>query len=164
MASLTPYIVLHRHATPRHCHEIFILRRPNCWLVPLASVLSRQHERALNVKSLCYKPTAHCNESRDFIDLLEKFLLRRKFRPALQHRWGSKVERRLLVCDKAHCDVRLCVVVNLASQPLRLTWTRRRSSAHRVSDTTDATLQQQRRRDRPNTSLAPVIWTAKLDY
>jgi len=68
------------------------------------------------------------------------------------------------VCDKAHCDVRLCVVVNLASQPLRLTWTRRRSSAHRVSDTTDATLQQQRRRDRPNTSLAPVIWTAKLDY
>jgi len=32
----------------------------------------------------CYKPTAHCNKSRDHGDLLEKLRVRRDLRPVLQ--------------------------------------------------------------------------------
>jgi len=31
----------------------------------------------------CFKPTVHCNKSRDLIDVLEKFCLRHKLRPVL---------------------------------------------------------------------------------
>ena len=38
----------------------------------------------VNCVRRCYcKPTIHCNKSRDPVELLEKFLLRRKLRPAL---------------------------------------------------------------------------------
>jgi len=37
------------------------------------------------LRRCCCKPTAHCNELRETVDLLQKLPIHRKLRPALQH-------------------------------------------------------------------------------
>jgi len=70
------YSLRFRHSLPSH------YRGPT-----LANWIHNAATSSFSMNSLlccCFKPTAHCNKSRDSVDLLEKLRFRRKLRQALQ--------------------------------------------------------------------------------